>query len=585
MEGCWILLFFALFCATKCSFATYGQSEAFLIVSYNFPKHAIGVDSSNAAWIKQEEDERFKIISPGLTGTPGSVSFQSLTKPESYLRHRNYLLHLDRYQNKDLYRNDATFMPRRNLFYEGYTVFESINFRDYYIRHQNYRLKISREDRSTLLHKDASFLALSLGKKAIGPFNLRSYNFPKYSIGIKNSRAYIVNSEGDRFFIVSPGLTGTPGSVSFQSEDSPTLFLRHQGYLLYLHSKEDSDLYRNDASFLPRHGLFYQGYIVYESENFPNYYIRHQNYRLKISREDGSTLLHKDASFLFAEKQEHYQQGPAYFFSYNFPKYTFGLDDNNAAWISNQAERRFYVVSPGLTGTPRSVSFQSVDNQNFYLRHRGYLLYLDQYESADLYKNDASFMPRKNLFYPGYTVYESENFPNYYIRHQNYRLRISQEDNSELLHKDASFITTEDAVGSEGSILLLSYNYPKYFIGLKHSNEAWILLDNGERFVIISPGLTGSPGTVSFKSVDQPNHYLRHQNYLIHLHPYHNSDLYRNDASFYPRQDLFYSGYTVYESENYPRYYIRHQGYRLKISEEDNSELLHKDSSFVSILG
>ncbi|XP_078483559.1 MAM and LDL-receptor class A domain-containing protein 1-like isoform X2 [Ciona intestinalis] len=132
-----------------------------------------------------------------------------------------------------------------------------------------------------------------------GPFLLYSNNFPTYAVDVNDDdEALIVNNAGHRFFLVSPGLSGTSGSISFESEVYPHYYLRHQNYILYLHKYDTTDLYRQDSSFIPHGDKFYKGYTAYESVNYRNLYIRHKNSNLMISEDDGTDLLHQDASFL-----------------------------------------------------------------------------------------------------------------------------------------------------------------------------------------------------------------------------------------------------------------------------------------------
>ena len=42
---------------------------------------------------------------------------------------------------------------------------------------------------------------------------------------------------------------------------------------------------------------FFQGFVAFESTSQPGHYIHHQSYRLKIHNEDESELFKNDASF------------------------------------------------------------------------------------------------------------------------------------------------------------------------------------------------------------------------------------------------------------------------------------------------
>jgi len=113
-------------------------------------------------------------------------------------------------------------------------------------------------------------------------------------------------------------------------------------------------------------------------------------------------------NFLFLFFSDQRESGPFLIQSYNFPSYAFGLRNPNhqEAYIncnidSNHNKFKFYVVTPGLTGQPGTISFKSTDpdRPNHYLRHRNFLLYLDPESSASLYKNDASFWLCSNKYF------------------------------------------------------------------------------------------------------------------------------------------------------------------------------------------
>lgn len=104
-----------------------------------------------------------RIIS-ALNGRDGAYSLQSVERPEHYLRHRNFLVHLDASDGSELFKNDASFFMRANKYFPGYTSLESCNFPGHFLRHQNYKMKLHKEDSSQLFKMDASFLSSSVCK-------------------------------------------------------------------------------------------------------------------------------------------------------------------------------------------------------------------------------------------------------------------------------------------------------------------------------------------------------------------------------------------------------------------------------------
>ena len=261
--------------------------------------------------------------------------------------------------------------------------------------------------------------------------------------------------------------------------------------------------------------------------------------------------------------------------SYNYPARYVGLS-GNAAYILQQAlPRQWKIVTPGLCGSPGTVSIQSATDQNKYLRHRGFLLYEDSFANTDLYRKDACFFYWKDKWFPGHDAFESFNYPGRFIRHSGFRLRLHQYVSTALFEMDASFRIVERICHT-----FRSFNFPTYSFGLT-GNAAYIKQSAGS-WVVISPGLAGHIGSVSFRSCSNARLYLRHAGFLLWEHPYQATALYKNDATFTVRTDKFIPRYDAYESVNYPGYFIRHQGYRLKISSYDGTQLYKRDASFDS---
>jgi hypothetical protein len=125
----------------------------------------------------------------------------------------------------------------------------------------------------------------------------------------------------------------------------PDRFVRHKNFQLWIDPDDGSDLFKNDATFRRRPGLFDNNLVSFESVNHPGYYIRHKNYWLWIDLYDGSGLFMHDATF-----QE----------------------------------------QPGLAGTSFA-SFESLNYPGHYIRHKNYQLRIDPDDGSDLFKRDATF--------------------------------------------------------------------------------------------------------------------------------------------------------------------------------------------------
>jgi hypothetical protein len=151
---------------------------------------------------------------------------------------------------------------------------------------------------------------LAIGVFAVAPAggqdqegsSFRSLNYPDHYIRHRLSLGYvekIVASDRlgrkDATFRVVPGLAGR--CSSFESVNYPGQFLRHQNFRLKLSPRSDDDLFRKDATFCFRSGLYNSSARSFESFNFPGHYIRHSNFELWIARSDGSELFKKDATF------------------------------------------------------------------------------------------------------------------------------------------------------------------------------------------------------------------------------------------------------------------------------------------------
>lgn len=92
------------------------------------------------------------------------MSFEAADKPGYYLRNHNSLLKLEAQEtgsNKDVFDKDATFFAVKDKYFDGFYALESSNHPGQFIRHENAVLKINKEDNSELFKNDASFQVMT----------------------------------------------------------------------------------------------------------------------------------------------------------------------------------------------------------------------------------------------------------------------------------------------------------------------------------------------------------------------------------------------------------------------------------------
>lgn len=127
------------------------------MVSKNRPTFYWSIDEGIEGYLMQQP-EMFRVISPGLFGGGGSISFESTTRPGFYLTHRDGLIFVEQGDlDSEVFRRECSWIARKDMFFEGYTSFESAHRPGWFIRHKNRRLQVtqlfSQADRN-----DASFM-------------------------------------------------------------------------------------------------------------------------------------------------------------------------------------------------------------------------------------------------------------------------------------------------------------------------------------------------------------------------------------------------------------------------------------------
>ena len=127
----------------------------------NYPDYYIGTENNFNVIELSRTGFPLNFVSPGLTGEEGTVSFQSPSEPNKYLRHYASVLYFENRngRNAHIFPEDATFRIREDRFFPGFVSFESVNYPGRFIRHQ-YTVKLHPDDGTDLMHKDASFKIL-----------------------------------------------------------------------------------------------------------------------------------------------------------------------------------------------------------------------------------------------------------------------------------------------------------------------------------------------------------------------------------------------------------------------------------------
>ena len=131
-------------------------------------------------------------------------------------------------------------------------------------------------------------------------------------------------------------------------------------------------------------------------------------------------------------------------YSYNFPTYyirhlAVGAQARIDPNVTPIEDSQWKIV-PGLADSS-CISFESVNYPGYFLRHSGYLIYLNQNDGSAIFKSDATFREVAGLKDSTWKSYQSYNFPDRYIRHQNYLLKIDpiSGSSSDTDKQDATF--------------------------------------------------------------------------------------------------------------------------------------------------
>ena len=137
--------------------------------------------------------------------------------------------------------------------------------------------------------------------------------------------------------------------------------------------------------------------------------------------------------------------------------------------------------------------------------------------------------------------FESKNYDGYYMRHKGYRMRIDKYENSQIFKLDSQFEVVKSLlqVRNVDTVSLRSKNYPQYYI--RHSGyNCYIGKNDGSELFkadatwIPVLGLADQSQGVSFESLNYRGFYMRHSRYQLRIDKIY-SQLFRDDATWYPK--------------------------------------------------
>lgn len=149
--------------------------------------------------------------------------------------------------------------------------------------------------------QDAALAAKAGDAHRFEALSLRWFAAPDQYVRHRDFLAYVtpLASELDRrdaTFRITQGLVGH--CISFEAVGFPNHFLRHQGFRVKLAPFEDTQLFREDATFCSGPGLADGLARSYLSVNYPTYYLRVDNGELWLRPFEESDAFRRDATFV-----------------------------------------------------------------------------------------------------------------------------------------------------------------------------------------------------------------------------------------------------------------------------------------------
>jgi len=131
--------------------------------------------------------------------------------------------------------------------------------------------------------------------------SLRSNNYPTRYVRHRSYRGYIEEgaSDGDKqdaSFRMVPGL-GDPNGVSFEATNLPGFYLTVEGNEVVLRQRTGDAAFDKGATFIRQPGLADPSGISLESLAVPGAYVRHSGFQLFVMPPDDTDIFRQDATF------------------------------------------------------------------------------------------------------------------------------------------------------------------------------------------------------------------------------------------------------------------------------------------------
>ena len=92
-------------------------------------------------------------------------------------------------------------------------------------------------------------------------------------------------------------------------------------------------------------------------------------------------------------------------------------------------------------------------------------------------------------------------------------------------------------------------------------------------------GLSGSQKYVSFKLATNEEKYLRHLNYILHLHQ--KSSIYAPDAEFVLQESIYFPGFiSIKSTGGFATWFLRRDGFNFRIENKQDTIEYNMETSF-----